>query len=391
MIVHDLHDDLLPVLRARRDGVHQRHFAKHRRRVGGKLHTIRCVVLAPELHHDIIRRGEPAVFVEVDERIIPSRGGNVAQEEGRRGHSHDVACFLEAVQNPASVQAGAPIGALRVPLRIKETKLRIPGLFEDLAARLEELLVPVRVHRVTIRIVVLVGRNERDARHTGPDVFIPAEAVSASPRAARNDVDRGVHRLHARDQFVADRDVLIDRRVLRMHLIIDLPEFDAVGFRVAVFRTDGAPLRVGRTVAVLDPVHSFLQVDLLAGFAGPLPLLRSDVHHHDRLGSNRTAKGHEFIDSERVHVPVVPKFHGKTAAVILRADPILPAVSGGVAPARPTNHGRLDVPNRAEEIRTQTARFFLPAARHDGYLVQIDLRGRLDLEKDQILGGRDGE
>ena len=115
------------------------------------------------------------------------------------------------------------------------------------------------------------------------------------------------------------------------HLVVYLPVFHIVRFRMSVGSTLRTPFVSGRGIAVAQPVKRILKnAVILVGRTFKL-----DTHYDDRLGIDLTAEAYEFIGAEAVLVIVHPHPVCPPLTVLLRADAPLPVVLCHIAAAWP--------------------------------------------------------
>ena len=156
------------------------------------------------------------------------------------------------------MEAGTPVGRLSVPFGIENLNVRIIGIGDHFATRVKETLVIPRINSKSVRIVITVRRKKIDIfSRTLNDVAVPFRSV-AHKRAAGNDLNRRINRLHTRNEIINNFDVFFGRSARRHNFVVDFPIFDSVWLCMTVFRSNGAPFCRRVAITVLQPVANLL-------------------------------------------------------------------------------------------------------------------------------------
>ncbi len=159
--------------------------------------------------------------------------------------------------------------------------------------------------------------------------------------------------------------------------VVDLPMLDAVRFGMAVGRADLAPFRVGRAVAVFDPIEGLLQ-EVVVHHA-LVPLGRADVDDDQRFRPDAAAHGDELVGAEGIDFLVVPHVLRVRSAFVLRSDAVLPAIGRSVAAARPADNRRSQAGDGLLQVGPAAASL-APRFGHQAHLVEPNLARTADAD-----------
>ena len=148
---------------------------------------------------------------------------------------------------------------------------------------------------------------------------------------------------------VDDGGVAVGRVAVVHRLVVDLDIGDAIRLGMAVGGPHLPPLGGRRVEQIVDPIHGILDRFGVGRLGG---------QHNHGIDFEPSAELHVLFGTEAVVVGVsAPEHVGVVLSRHSRADAVLPLVVGGKRPAGPTEEGRLEVPNRLEQIGPQHALF----------------------------------
>ncbi len=196
----------------------------------------------------------------------------MAKEQCRAAHCQDVGASLKGIEQAAAIQARTPVGALGVPFGNVDFQSGIARRFYNPAKLAEECFVIARPIGESVGVLVMmdayiIQHGGTSLNHCAVVRHAVAIVPSHAAAAASEQLDRRIDLLHQRGESQDFFGVFLSRCMPR--LVVDFPEFDIVRLWITVRSTNLAPLRIGGTVAVLDPVNNILSVVMRFGVVIP--------------------------------------------------------------------------------------------------------------------------